>query len=464
MSSPWINELENSNKHRVINQNIETEVVIVGGGIAGIITAFYTLERTNKKVTLLEAFKLVHGATGHNAGQVVGYFERPFTDIAREFGLGMATKAQQDINSGWELLEDIIVTTGIKIDFQQFWGWAGCQNIQELIPKLENDYLRNLAGMDINNCLVDQSWEEHLQIPKHLAGTYTLVDNAQIKRNLNTEADGFIACLGTRKGTINSALLCEKVIKFLITKYEPRFQIFEHSLVKVIDLVGKRASLEVLPGQEYIKQQNAPELLNQTFQINTDHVILCTNGFENFTILTNNKKLNDTFQGNISGLVGYMTGYLDDKELNSTAITYFLTELGREGGPEAYFYLTRRKYGVEHRNLTCIGGPDLLLPPNQHYDRHSSYITAGQNKIDNFLRRYYEFLPKDKIDYKFHWHGLMGYTSNGLRMIGTEPTDPKLLYNLGCNGIGILPSIFGGFKIGQILAGQKFDPSIFDPK
>jgi hypothetical protein len=39
-----------------------------------------------------------------------------------------------------------------------------------------------------------------------------------------------------------------------------------------------------------------------------------------------------------------------------------------------------------------------------------------------------------------------------------------LLYNLGCNGVGFLPSIFGGHRISQLLAGQTLAPSVFDPR
>jgi hypothetical protein len=38
------------------------------------------------------------------------------------------------------------------------------------------------------------------------------------------------------------------------------------------------------------------------------------------------------------------------------------------------------------------------------------------------------------------------------------------LYNLGCNGVGILTSIYGAKRISQIVAGEKLSQSIFDPK
>jgi glycine/D-amino acid oxidase-like deaminating enzyme len=57
----------------------------------------------------------------------------------------------------------------------------------------------------------------------------------------------------------------------------------------------------------------------------------------------------------------------------------------------------------------------------------------------------------------------MGFTPNGIRLVGPEPLNPVLLYNLGCNGVGLMPSIFGGRKIARFLAGEVLPPSMFDP-
>ncbi len=56
----------------------------------------------------------------------------------------------------------------------------------------------------------------------------------------------------------------------------------------------------------------------------------------------------------------------------------------------------------------------------------------------------------------------MGYTKNGVRLIGPEPQNPVLLYNLGCNGVGILPSVHGGRQIARFLAREPVPRSIFD--
>jgi glycine/D-amino acid oxidase-like deaminating enzyme len=66
--------------------------------------------------------------------------------------------------------------------------------------------------------------------------------------------------------------------------------------------------------------------------------------------------------------------------------------------------------------------------------------------------------------YDFHWHGLLGYNESLIRVIGPHPRHPRLLYNLGCNGVGFLPSIHGGYRLARLLAGDPLAASVFDPR
>ena len=84
--------------------------------------------------------------------------------------------------------------------------------------------------------------------------------------------------------------------------------------------------------------------------------------------------------------------------------------------------------------------------------------------MDQDIRPYAQPARPPGRPYDFQWHGLMGYTDGRVRVIGPHPRHPTLLYNLGCNGVGFLPSICGGERVARILSGEQLPPSIFDPR
>jgi len=194
--------------------------------------------------------------------------------------------------------------------------------------------------------------------------------------------------------------------------------------------------------------------------------VLCTNGFEKITIINEaGLDINTKFHHTVQGVVGFMSGYLKKYDKPPIAISYMVKGDSTLEGD--YYYLTRRQFEHEENsdlNLISVGGPEIVLEDTALYESDQDYPAEAEASIDAFVKSYFEQNLKKEINYEFKWHGLMGYTTNGIRLVGVEPKNPVLLYNLGCNGIGILPSIYGGKRISQILNGEKLEPSIFDPK
>jgi glycine/D-amino acid oxidase-like deaminating enzyme len=445
--SPWIHQLDAKREHTKLETDLETDVAIVGAGIAGISTAFFILKYTDKSVCLLERFKLAHGATGHNAGQVVSYFERGFASLVDEFGLEMAARGEKAIEDAWTLLDELYTDAELDISFSRFIGHAGLSSYEQIEWHLKNSLLRKKAGLSARKILVSDDATFIDAIPHDYDGLYTLVPHRDILELLETQHPGFIAVLSSPKGCINSALFCQEVARALQSKYPSRFAFYEHVPVHKIILRDSHALLDA-----------------DTHTVSAKRVVLCTNGFESIHIINENGLAVDTkYHHLVTGKVGYMSGYLEKLNKPSTAISYYTDPLpGREN---SYYYLTRRPYEYEkgsNHNLVSVGGPDVDTDENARYSHEDEYPDEMGERIDEFIRSIYDVEPNKEIEYVFTWHGLMGYTRNGVRLIGPEPKNPVLLYNLGCNGVGILPSIYGGKKISQNLLGENTDPSIFD--
>ena len=445
--SPWLYQLDQARSSHKLERVVAPHVAVVGAGIAGVATAFFTLKYTDQTVVVLERHKLAHGATGHNAGQVVSYFERGFASLAQEFGLHLAAAGQQAVEDAWTLLDEMYTDAGLDIPFARFVGHTGLSSFSQVLSNLENNRARREAGLRLEDIILSQNSLFLHEIPLAYAGLYRVVAHQEILERLESCNPAYIACVSYQKGCVNSALFCQEVVRYLTRAYPGRFALYEHTPVHKIILHESTALLDV--GEYAIKARR---------------VVLCTNGFEDFTIINQNGlEVDGRFHASLQGRVAYMSGYLEALTKPPTAISYFPDPGASKD--ENYFYLTRRPYEYEHRpghNLVLLGGPDELLPERGRYSHESEFPDKHMAVFDAFLRRTYELDPKQKIEYLFTWHGLMGYTKNGVRMVGPEPQNPILLYNLGCNGVGILPSVMGGRVVARHVAGEKMAPSIFD--
>jgi glycine/D-amino acid oxidase-like deaminating enzyme len=451
-NSPWLAQLNRTRPTVPLASDIAADIVIVGGGIAGASTAYFALRDTLDTVVLLEADRVAHGATGHNAGQIVSYFERPFESIVKEFGIGMANEGQRAIESAWGLIDEIVSSAGLRVPLYRFTGYAGCSTLEQLVEHLEENKDRISGGLMNDTVLVaeESGWQD--QLPLEYKDLYSTVPQADLLGLLETEDIRYMACIASQKGCMNSALFTEELIGYLLSAYPGRFSLHEESPVAKVALAADRALLAVGP-----------------HSVAARRVVLCTNGFEQFHIENGSGSDIDTkFHHLVQGRIGYMAAYLESMNAAPTAISYFPKDAPVTGDPtgETYFYLTRRPHGEdvgEAKNLVCAGGPEQVLPNQALYTREDHCREDIRESLDEFLRTTYRHYPDPGTEYAFSWHGLMGYTPGGLRRIGVEPSNPVLLYNLGCNGVGILPSIYGGKRIARILAGETLERSIFDP-
>lgn len=447
--SPWIHQLDKERPINLLKEDLETDVAIIGGGIAGISTAFFLLKNTDKKVVLVEGGRLGHGATGHNAGQVTSYFARSLHDIAKEFGVEMAVEAQRRIEEdAWELLDKIYTESKLEFPFSRFIGHLGITSKEHVISLLRDNAVRRQGGIQPKEIFIFEGADFINEIEKEFSGLYKLAPQSEIMRRLETKSEQFVACLSEQKGCINSALFTEKVAEYLIKASPKRFQVFEHTHINKVVLHDGYGILDA-----------------DNHTVRATHIILATNGFDSLSIFNENGLDIDTsFHHDIHGIVGYMSGYLEKLNKPPIAISYFTDS---EAGLDApYMYLTRRpyEYNENKHNLISIGGPELDLENRNTYERDHEYPEWARDEINKFAENVYGGEAQDKTNYIFTWHGLMGYTPNKLRIVGPEPRNTVLMYNLGCNGVGILPSVYGGDRISRQIKGEKLEPTIFDPK
>lgn len=450
MLSPWLHELNRIRPISQLKKNTVTDVAIVGAGIAGVTTAYFTLKYTKHSVTLIDSNKVAHGATGHNAGQITSYFERPFSEIVDEFGLEKAVAGQKDIEGAWQFLDEIVADTQIITPIYQVTGYAGFATSEKIYEHLYNNLLKVKGGVIPEMMYIALEWLKLNPLPAEYLGLYSTVPQEDVLHMLETKNVEYIACVQGRKGCTNSARLCEELVGWMLSTYPDRFILAEHTHMQSLTIGAESHTLAT-----------------ENVTITSQYTVLCTNGFTHFDIIDSTGDImNSRFHHMIHGVIGYMVGYNQDTHIDPTAKSYFpRTAIATDAvnDPDAYFYLTRRPFArtSEHpSDLVCLGGPEKVLEKNETYSSELPHIESALSGAREFLSKTLDRAIPEEFD--FQWHGLMGYTSNSLRRIGPEPKHPKLLYNLGCNGVGILPSIFGARRISKYLNNELLESSIFD--
>lgn len=450
--SPWIAQLNRTRPVVSLEEDLIADVVIVGGGIAGIMTAYYTLRDTDRAVLLIEGDKVAHGATGHNAGQLVSYFERTFKSLVEDFGIELAGAGVRSVEGAFTLLRGVVEEAGLQTPIHTFTGYAGVCLAEQVEEHLEDNRLRVAAGLQPKRIIVATEWEGLGSLATEYQGLYESAPHSELLELLETGTKDYIAVIAEDKGCANSAMLAEEIAGYLLATYPERFRLHEGTHVSEVRLYTGRATL--------VAHQH---------MVSAKHVVLATNGFENITIVNEEgPDINTEFHHEVQGLIGYMAGYIEEGAAPPVAISYYGKSAVRsdDGMGDDYFYLTRRPYDAgttAAKSLICIGGPDKELPESKAYVRSEGCNEQYRDDITAFLSADYKRYPGKETPYAFCWHGLMGYTRNRVRLVGHEPLNPTLLYNLGCNGVGLLPSIMGGERIAKLLNGEKLAPSLFDP-
>lgn len=103
-------------------ENLQTDVVIVGGGMAGISIA-YNLCKSGKQVVVVEDGCIGSGETGRTTAHLASALDDRYYDLQRIFGKDGARLAAESHHAAIQFIEDTIHTEHIECDFTRLSGY-----------------------------------------------------------------------------------------------------------------------------------------------------------------------------------------------------------------------------------------------------------------------------------------------------------------------------------------------------
>ncbi len=131
-----------------LSENTEAEVVIIGGGITGITTA-YLLSKAGKKVVLAEKEQLAMGATGMTTAFLTQYIDTAIPDLLKLFGEEKTKKIFQSHKDAIQLIEDIVTEEHIECDFKRCSNYVYATSERDIESLREEESAAQQVGLDM---------------------------------------------------------------------------------------------------------------------------------------------------------------------------------------------------------------------------------------------------------------------------------------------------------------------------
>jgi glycine/D-amino acid oxidase-like deaminating enzyme len=116
-TSYWMETTEKT-AYEPLTAHLETDVAIVGGGIAGLTTA-YLLKRQGKKVAVIEKGIIGDCISGYTTGKITSQHSTTYTDLIKNFGDENARLYGEANQAAIAQMERIITEEGIECDWRR---------------------------------------------------------------------------------------------------------------------------------------------------------------------------------------------------------------------------------------------------------------------------------------------------------------------------------------------------------
>jgi glycine/D-amino acid oxidase-like deaminating enzyme/nitrite reductase/ring-hydroxylating ferredoxin subunit len=125
-------------QYETLKKNIETDVLVVGGGISGLTTA-YCLSRSGRKVVLVEDGFIGSGESGRTTAHITYALDDRYSEIENMFGHEKALLAANSHMTAIQWINSVIHTESISCHFKRVPGYLFLHNSDKM-ETLEKEY------------------------------------------------------------------------------------------------------------------------------------------------------------------------------------------------------------------------------------------------------------------------------------------------------------------------------------
>lgn len=159
-NSIWLKD-KNNKKIKKLKENIETDILIIGGGITGLSCAYF-LKDTKYKISLVEKDKVGEGKTGHSTGKLTYLQGNIYEKIEKFYNKETAKNYLKSQKEACDLIKKIIIENNIKCDYESNNSYI-----------FTNKYL-NIKKLKNTKELLDKKYKLERKIPIKIPCIYSV--------------------------------------------------------------------------------------------------------------------------------------------------------------------------------------------------------------------------------------------------------------------------------------------------
>lgn len=271
-------------KYPTLDENIKTDVVIVGGGITGVVSS-YLLANEGLKVVLLEKDTLGTGATKATTAFITQSIDTSLSDLVDMYGEDKARKVWESGAAAIELIENIVNKEKIDCNFSKCSANIFAERREDLSGLKEDQKVAKRIGFETTIKKDDKLgfsnygyWEIPDQAKFYASEYLPTLAKLSVKNGAkiyeNTEAwkvnDGAPIKVRTDKGTVTANYLISATYR----PFENIPQLFAKKGMYVSYVIGAKIEKGKIPEAIYWNRHNPYYYFRIDSQKNSDYITL----------------------------------------------------------------------------------------------------------------------------------------------------------------------------------------------
>lgn len=146
MKSYWIDSVKEQNKFSALEENIKTDICIIGGGLTGLSTA-YNLSKYKIRTVLLEKDEICKQTSGNSTAKITSQHGLIYKYLTDSKGQDFARKYYEANENAIRNIKNIIDKEGIDCDLEYQPAYVFTQKVQDVQKiKDEVEAVNNFGG------------------------------------------------------------------------------------------------------------------------------------------------------------------------------------------------------------------------------------------------------------------------------------------------------------------------------